>query len=223
MGIPMTDAGFLKGLSPLPVASGSRSADDYGWVPIDEANPLHDELLVDIVDFGIAGEPHYHKDDGTNYPYCQRIEGSLANILVRRSVAEKLRAANARLAEHGCELLVWDAYRPIETQRGIWSFFEAKIRAEMPGATPEEIYDQVVEYVSDPSHFRRDDPSTWPAHSTGAAVDLTFRTIRDRQLANMGARFDEMDERSNSTHFEELLLDNNLSEDDENLISRQLL
>src|SRR5476651_2363466 len=62
---------------------------------IDRSNKYYLEELVDLRDLGIAGENYYYSP--RNPPYWRRIEGAVPDLLVRRSVGEKLARINALL------------------------------------------------------------------------------------------------------------------------------
>jgi zinc D-Ala-D-Ala dipeptidase len=177
-------------------------AESYISIPVDAEDPRFNDPLVLLKDFRIAGESFYFRSDGNNFPYLNRIKGSLSEVWCRRLIAEKLFRINERLQEYGAELYVWDIYRPIECQRGLWNFYCAEATRDMPGATEQQKRKYVLKYVSDPTRFVSSNPTTWPAHSTGAAVDLTLRDRKTLQLLDMGARFDEMSAVIHSDYFE---------------------
>ena len=158
--------------------------------------------MVAIDEYSIAGESFYSRTDGNNWPYGVPIEGSLPKVWCRKLVAGKLQRVNRRLASYRVELYVWDAYRPVACQHGLWDFFMTKCKREAPSASNEEVRDEVLNYVSDPTRFKRDDSTTWPVHTSGAAVDLTIRDIETRELCPMGAHFDEMGKVSHSDYYE---------------------
>lgn len=215
--------GDVQQLPPIPRLEKTVNAADYRNIPVQLSHPLYGEALVDIRDYGIAGESYYHRTDGENRPYYCQLEGSIPEILVRKSVAEKLQEVNHRLANIGFELFVWDAYRPLATQIGIWKFFEDAQRKNNPLLTNEEVYDEVIKYVSDPQWFSRDDPSTWPTHMTGASVDLTIRHLKYKSNLEMGAYFDQMDCLANTNHFEQQLERKLISREDPRVQNRRLL
>lgn len=213
----------LQQLPPIPKLDMSVNAGDYKNIPIQFHHPLYTEDLVDIRDFGIAGESYYFRCDGENAPYRRRLEGSTPEILVRRTVAGKLRDVNRKLAPLGLELFAWDAYRSLKTQVGIWNYFQETKRSESPNWNNEQIYDEVLKYVSDPNRFRADDSSTWPTHMTGASIDLTIRSLDDKRVLDMGSDFDQMNCLSSTTYFEEKKEHDNISDQDQRLINRRLL
>jgi D-alanyl-D-alanine dipeptidase len=180
----------------------ASNAGSYNNVPFDADDKRAADPLVRLADFGIAGESFYARVDGKNWPYYTRIEGSLPDIWARELVAKKLKRVNELIRQHGVELYVWDAYRSIDCQRGIWKFFSDQATRHMPTASADEKKQFVLNYVSDPTRFVRSDSRTWPAHTSGGAVDLTLRSLRTLELCDMGARFDEMDDISHSHYFE---------------------
>lgn len=220
--IPSAIAEF-QSLAPIPISNGTATAGNYHTVPVSYGHPLYTEELVDIRDYGIAGIPYYFRADSRNWPYNRQLGGSIPDILVRKSVAIKLAAINARLSDLGIELFVWDAYRPLSTQKGIWDFFERAQRVKSAFASEEEIRNEVLKYVSDPNSFDPEDQETWPTHMTGGSVDLTLRKIDTQELLDMGARFDEMSEVAHTHFFEDQLLQGLISNSDERLVNRRLL
>jgi D-alanyl-D-alanine dipeptidase len=186
----------------IPILDWSSNAGSYGTIPVDNDDPRSRDPLVPVEEFGIAGESFYSRRDGKNWPYLVPIQGSLSRLWCRRLVAEKLVEVNARLRSYGAELYVWDAYRPIECQRGLWAFFSEQSLREMPNVSDEARKQYVLNYVSDPTRFVRSDSTTWPVHSSGAAIDLTLRDLGTSNLHDMGARFDEMHPVSHSDYFE---------------------
>lgn len=208
---------------PIPVIDWPSNAGGYGKVLVDAKDPRFLEPLVRASDFGICGESFYARDDGANWPYNTKISGSLSAIWLRQGIAHKLSRVNENLRSLQVELFVWDGYRSIETQRGLWKFFEAQADREMPGASPAERREFVLNYVSDPSRFVRSDSTTWPAHTTGAAVDLTLRDSMTGSLLDMGAAFDEMSPVSHSDALERARLRGDIGPEHEGLRNRRIL
>lgn len=192
-------------------------------VPIDFADPRFHDPLVRVSEYNIASESFYAIDDGSNSPYNTRIAGSLSDVWCRMLVAEKLECANRKLRRYGAELFVLDGYRPIVTQAGLWSFFSERAIRIMPTATHDERKAWVLKYVSDPGCFDLEDPASWPAHSTGGAIDLTLRSLRTCEELDMGARFDGMSKLSRSDAYERMLCDGKIGECHEALLNRRML
>ncbi|GGE41507.1 M15 family metallopeptidase [Actibacterium pelagium] len=215
----LDDLGALPPIPELPAFDTSA----YRSVPVDLTAPEQQEPLVDIADFDIAGEAYYNRTDGQNLPYGCRLNGAIPRVLVRSGVAERLRRVNDSLAHLNLELFVWDAYRPVETQAGLWAFFETKFRHADPNANADKIEAQVRRYVSDPRAFLHDDPTTWPTHLTGASVDLTLRNTASGALLEMGAHFDQMEDVAQTVFFESSLRNGEIAPDDRRLLHRRLL
>jgi zinc D-Ala-D-Ala dipeptidase len=189
-------------IDPIPIVDWPSNAGAYGNVPVDLDDPRSADPLVRIGDFGIAGQSFYAREDGDNWPYNAKIDGALCDVWCRSLAAQKLKQANKFLETQGYELHVWDAYRPIACQTALWDFFYAQ--------APQDAFESdrrnfALNYVSDPTRFNRRDPTTWPSHSTGAAVDLTLRDLETQKLCDMGARFDEASAISHSDAYERLL------------------
>lgn len=213
----------LDDLPPVPFEGQRVTTADYGAVAVDTSDERFTEDLVYLDDYGIAGVSYYDISDGSNPPYGQKLAGSLPRLLSRRSVAERLQTVNVRLKPSNLEVFVWDAFRPVSTQSGIWDFFEQQVRASNPSYSDAAVYDEVRKYVSDPNKFREDDPSTWPTHMTGASVDLTIRNAQSHELLDMGAHFDQMDETAHTDYFENQRAEGSIEDRDPRLLNRRLL
>jgi zinc D-Ala-D-Ala dipeptidase len=207
----------------VPRTCCKLDAGGYGCIPLDARHALHSEPLVSLTGFGLAGENYYSRTDGGNAPYHRPIHGSLSDLWARQSVAEKLGRVNRALRPWGFRLFLWDAYRPVTCQRGLWDFFWAQARSEAPEADDAVIRARVLTFVSDPSRFDAEDPTSIPTHATGAAVDLTLQHLDTGALAEMGAGFDEMSARAASDHFERALERGEIGPGDPRVLNRRLL
>lgn len=166
------------------------------------------EPLVDLFDLGIAGENFYFSH--RNPPYWQRIDGSIPELLVRRSVGEKLKRVNARLEAVTLELFVHDAWRPKKVQEYFHDYWmPAELKRRFPDLEVEALTRAVERYWAKPTT----DPSSPAPHATGAALDLTIRWIGAEQLW-MGSLFDDATELAHRDRFE-LLAPSALSFSDE--------
>lgn len=178
---------------------------------------------MDARDHGLAGENYYARTDGQNAPYRRAISGAVHALWCRRSIVAMLLEVNKRLAGYGAEVYLWDAYRPVACQQALWDFFWTRFRCLMPQADDAMLAEHVRRYVSDPRRFDPDDPRTWSAHATGAAIDLTLRDKTTHALLDMGTHFDDMSATSHSDYFERLLHDGRIAPDDHRLRNRRLL
>jgi zinc D-Ala-D-Ala dipeptidase len=220
---PFSELVLPELLPPIPDIAQSLDTAHYRHIRVDLDSPYNSEPLVRLQDYRIATHSYYNVSDGTNPPYCQQIDGSISSVLARRSVAEMLARVNIRLDLLGLELLVWDAYRPLATQKGIWDFFWHDIKAKNASLSEEAIYNIMIGYVSDPNSFDPDDSTTWPTHMTGASVDLTLRRKNDLRILDMGSEFDQMDETAHTAYFERLHSMGVIRDDDIRLKGRRLL
>lgn len=164
--------------------------------PIAQASPSFLEPLSNARDLGIAGENYYYSH--RNPPYWRRIEGAVPDLLMRRSVGEKLRRVNARLETATLEIYLFDAWRP----RAVQVYFHdrwmpAELLKRDPSLTGARLTEEVERYWAAPT----DNPSSPAPHATGAALDLTIRWIGAEQLY-MGSIFDDVTELAHRDHFE---------------------
>ncbi|MDQ0392345.1 M15 family metallopeptidase [Labrys monachus] len=211
-------------LAPVPLrGAAAATASGYGAIPFDRADPRWGEPLVDLAAEGLLTESWYARTDGGNAPYHRPIAGAVAVVAARRSVAGLLRRADAMVGAHGLRLKVLDAFRPVETQAGLWAFFEDKLAAERPELSNAEREAIVRTFVSDPRRFSRDDETSWPIHSTGGSVDVVLVDAASGAMLDHGAGFDEAHERSFTDHYERLLGGGAIAADDPRLLNRRIL
>jgi D-alanyl-D-alanine dipeptidase len=192
-------------------------------VPFDRADPRWREGLVDLSKEGLVTEAWYARTDGGNAPYHRRIDGAVETVAARESIAAMLKRADATVSARGLRIKVVDAYRSVETQRGLWSFFSELIGRVRPGLSPTEREAVVKTFVSDPRRFDQDDDTSWPLHSTGGSVDVLLVDAKSGAMLDHGAGFDEAHERSYTDHYERLLAAGSISPDDPRLLSRRIL
>lgn len=197
--------GPLAALRATPIAKEVAQAagrkGDYRSHPIDPSSALYDDPMVDLTDRGIAGANHYHTRH--NPPYHTTIRGSTQRLLVRRDVAQRLAAVNARLSPYGLELWVFDAWRPIDVQ----NFFHDQwmpdyLRQTRPDLTGPALQEEVARYWAKGAPEGRIDPNSPPPHATGGAVDLTLRDQDSGAQLFMGSIFDDVTALSNTDAFE---------------------
>ena len=177
---------------------------------------LAGEPCVEVRDLGVSGVNHYSTP--FNPPYHERIPGSIDALFVRRSVGEKLREVNARLAPAGLELYLFDAWRPQAVQRyfhDVW--FPAWLKVRAPHLEGQALVDEVQNYWAAPS----DGDGSPSPHSTGGAGDLTLRFIATGQSLFMGGLFDDVTEDAWTDAFERKLIVS--MSDEEALANRRLL
>lgn len=207
----------------IPIIEPALYAGGYTHVPHDRGDPRFAEPLVPLESVGVAYRSHHARDDGGNWPYHRPVAGARKDMWLRRSAAQMLARANARLQPHGAELFVLDGYRGIECQRGLWAFYLERAARALPHGTAEDHAKHALDYVFDPSPFDEGNPSTWPAHSCGASVDLTLRDLRTREVLDMGVRFEDIVPEAANDWFERELLAGRIAPDDPLLWNRRLI
>lgn len=210
--------------APLPLRPDPNAVPaSYHFIPFDRADPRWNEPLIDLAGEGLLTESWYARTDGGNAPYFMPIAGAVKTVAARTSVARLLVEADAAVSSLGLRLKVVDAYRPIETQAGLWTFFEQEVATERPELSAAEQETIVRTFVSDPRRFSREDETSWPIHSTGGSVDVVLVDPASGAILDHGAAFDEGHERSYTDHYERLLLNGEIAADDARLINRRIL
>jgi D-alanyl-D-alanine dipeptidase len=209
----------------VPITSPQMFASPYLEIPIDKNDPRGNEPLIPLESVGVAFESYYAKTDGKNPPFGCAIEGSRKDVWLRKSVAEKLARVNERLRPFDAELFVLDGHRTIACQQGLWNFYTAKAKQENPNGGEQEYRAYAVQFVIDPVSFDKIDSRTWPAHTSGAAVDLTLRDSFTGELLDMGVKYEEDGDLDASVgdYFERQLAAGLIDENDERLQNRRLL
>ncbi len=197
-------ADWVASLKDRPIGEHVRQADTakdgYRDHPVALRGEEQSEDCVEIRSLGIAGTNHYNSPD--NPPYFEVIEGSIPELFLRHTVAEKLRAVNDRLASEGLELWVYDAWRPIAVQNHFHDHWMPDyLKRTQPGLKGEALQTEVERYWARGAPGGVVDPSSPPPHLTGSAVDLTLRRIGGDTLF-MGSIFDDVTAVSNTDHFE---------------------
>jgi D-alanyl-D-alanine dipeptidase len=209
----------------VPITSPQMFASPYLDIPIDKNDPRGREPLIPLESVGVAFESYYAKTDGRNPPFGIQIEGSRPDIWLRKSVAEKLARVNELLRPFEAELFVLDGHRTVACQQGLWNFFYGKAQRQNPGGSEQEHRTYARQFIVDPASFDETDSRTWPAHTNGAAVDLTLRDSVTKELLDMGANFerDSDNDASVGDYFERQLAAGLIDEDDLRLQNRRLL
>jgi zinc D-Ala-D-Ala dipeptidase len=187
----------------LPLNRRQTSALSYHEIAINSSDPRHNNPLVNLSDYGIAGKAFYSRLDGLNAPYHRCICPESSVMKSRKLVAEKLKKVNARLAPLGLELYVFDAYRPVSCQRELWDYFLAEARRIVGSSEQSRLIEYAGKYCSNPTAYDPHNYKTWPTHLTGGAVDLTLKDRHSGELLYMGSIFDEASSLASTSYFEE--------------------
>jgi len=106
-------------------------------------------------------------------------------VLVRATLADRLSAAAAALPA-GIRLWVVEGHRSAERQRAIIASYAARVRADHPGLTSEELERLTSRFVA---------PLDVAPHVAGAAVDLTLVDAAGEEL-DLGTAIDATPEES---------------------------
>jgi D-alanyl-D-alanine dipeptidase len=157
-------------MRPIPALRPNEDWREVEIAPVDEP-------LVRVAEIGgrVREDPAYHR---------MGVPGALPGCWVRAGVADRLARAAAGLPE-GATLLVWDGYRPYETQFALHAEYLAELIAVHADWPHEAIEAAAARYVTPPSRSAL----APPPHLTGGAVDLTLADERGNPL-EMGTGFD---------------------------------
>jgi D-alanyl-D-alanine dipeptidase len=207
----------------VPVIAPQLYAGSYASIPCDMTDPRWGEPLVRLETAGVAYESHHARRDGGNWPYFAPVPGARQQMWLRATAAAKLARVNERLKPFATELIVLDGYRSIACQQGLWDFYHREAARALPDGTPALWRRQALQYAADPGNFNENDPATWLAHSTGAAVDLSLRDLVTGAYCDLGGRFEEINGLAVTDYFERQLLAGAITAADSRLQYRRLL
>lgn len=165
-------------LAPVPSMDNLRKRKKgYSKLPIDTTHPLFNEPVVDIADYGLAGQAYYSRPNATTRV---PVPGVPPELYLRKHVAETLAAINTALLHSAVtqlfngevELYIEDALRPVSLQRRLHDeLVPALLRRNHPDMSDEEIEKRVANIIAVPST----NPLAPSPHATGGAFDLTLR------------------------------------------------
>lgn len=120
-------------------------------------------------------------------------------LLVRESVARMLAEADARLAEAGLRLFLYDAWRPRAVQAYFYEqWMPRELQRRRPELQGEALIEEIGRYWAAPTK----DASSPAPHETGGAVDLGVVWRDDGQPLWMGSLFDDPTSLANTDHYE---------------------
>lgn len=179
----------------LPIDAGV--VDGWQGIDIDESGePLvpigRGTEFDDIVTSAVYAGEHLHSP----YRGDNVIDVADPVIYVRKSVAERLRNAQAALPE-GMRLIVFDGYRSAAVQSALFDQFIEELRLLKPDWNEDRLTEETEHYVALPS----EDITRPSPHSTGGAVDVAI--IKDGKMIEFGTPFDHGSERSALRYFED--------------------
>ncbi len=195
-------------LSPIPEQK-MLNAGAYKKVEIDETDSKTDKL-VNVNAYGISSIAFYRDEAVHNPTYGTNIAGAPKNVYLRESVCKRLQSVNDVLAKADLELVCYDGHRSISTQKKLWDSFIKK--ANEQGMFGKEAEDFAINYCSNPSSFNKKDPTTWPIHSTGGAVDIYLKDKRTGKVIDLGeGYFDNPAEVTHTRFYENKAKNNSLN------------
>lgn len=180
----------LEVLAPIPCLDDTRELKvGYRGHPIDVNHPLYAEPLVPLCDYGVEGVNYYSQPNNAT---IDPVEGITPNVFVRKSVAEKLSAANeyivssddlASLFDARIELYVRDGFRSPVLQAHLHDIVIPQlIRNQQPEWTEKQIQARVAQVIAYPQWSE----TSMPPHFTGGAVDLSLRVVETKELIDTG-------------------------------------
>lgn len=165
-------------LIPVPLMEELRQRKQgYNSLPIDTAHPLYGEPVVELSDYGIAGQAYYSRPNAAT---GVAVDGVDPELYLRKSVAETLAKINASLANpaitefFGSEIELWveDALRPVALQKRLYEeVFPKLIHGQNYGISEQAMQKRRGQLIALPSY----DPRRPSPHATGGAVDLSLR------------------------------------------------
>ena len=100
---------------------------------------------------------------------------------IRKYTYDLLKKAQKNLPP-GYQFVIYEAYRPLKVQISEWERMKAKIEAENPDFTPEDVLIRLEDFVANPY-------TTGSGHQSGAAVDITLAF--QGQECDMGSPINE--------------------------------
>jgi len=193
-------AGYRQRPLPENTAEMMMKKQGYRRFAVDLDGAFQAERCVDALSVGLAGANHYFRTD--NAPYHQRIDGSIEQLYLRTTVAQKLIAINERIGEFGLQLWMFDAWRPVAVQNYFHDVWMPNfLKQQDPALNGEELWRRVEMYWAKGAPNGLIDPRSPPPHATGGAVDLTICNRSGEHLF-MGTIFDDVTQSAHTSYFE---------------------
>ncbi len=157
--------------------------------PIDPDQPLFDEPLVALADYGVEGVNYYSQPNNAT---IDPVEGVTPNVFVRRTVAEKLAAADEFLLAHDglaamfdgrIKLYVRDGFRsPVLQEHLNNTVIPNLIRTQNPQWSEQQVAQRASQVMTSGLWSE----SSIPPHFTGGAADVILVRADDGSIINTG-------------------------------------
>jgi len=157
------------------------------------------------------------------YTFCTPIEGSSKEGWLRQSLIGMILNANLFLKTYNVEIVIIEAYRSMECQWGLWSYYYERGSKELNTKDDKVCTTYALRYVRDPRLFVLPDGGGAPAHATGSSIDVLLRDLDSKVLLNMGSGFEQEGEDTKADFYEQLFRNGEIEEDDERLQGRRLV
>lgn len=166
-------------LQPIPDFAQARKLKvGYRREPLKVNGERNKEPLVDIAQYGIAGQSHYSRLNRTT---GEPVPGVSPIVRVRQSLAERLADINLALQQSRVvadllggtvELYVDEGLRSVELQRKLYyEYFPEMVAKYHPSLSAAEVRKRTGRMIAKPP-AKGESPSP---HATGAAVDIRLR------------------------------------------------
>jgi zinc D-Ala-D-Ala dipeptidase len=176
---------------PVPIMDVLRERKEgFRELPIDVNHPKFNEPVVDIADYGLAGQAYYSRSNATT---GEAIPGVPPNLYLRKSIVEELARINTALNNPvitdffggEVELYIQDALRSVSLQKQLHDeFVPALLRKNHPDISEAELEKRLKEIIGVPSV----DPDKPSPHATGGAVDVVLRFKQSTRGYVQGSR-----------------------------------
>lgn len=127
--------------------------------------------------------------------FKMKLKGATQRIYAREAVAIRLQDV-AQSLPSGFGLVIFDVFRPIQTQIDLYQHYEQDVLKKHPDLDTHQLKAETTRYVAYPSQ----EPETLSPHNSGGSVDLglTF----EGKICNMGTPFDGFQIESQTAFFE---------------------
>ena len=127
------------------------------------------------------------------------MKNAIKECLVRKEVLDKLLKAKRYLPK-GYTFKIWDAYRPFSLQEEIYNTYKGQLinYFKLYNLSKEKQDKIIKNYVSIPNK----NEELPPLHATGGAIDLTIADIKTGKDLDMGIKFDQFTNLTNTDAFE---------------------